>query len=102
MIFPKMMTKTIFGQFISRKSNDKVLKNEKKHFHGVVQAWTFCFLLNQKHLWRYAKFSEGCKVVFSFTKTIFSPQNDGHCPISKTRHLFRLFYFVFLKKFPEN
>ena len=102
MIFPKMMTRTILGQFISRKSNDKILENEEKHLHGVVQSWTFCFILNQKQLWRYVKFSEGCKVVFSFIKTIFPTQTDVNCPKSKTRHLFRLFCFVFLKKVSEN
>ena len=111
MIFPKMMTWTILGKFISRKSNDKVSWKCKKALAWcVMQFWVFSLTLNQKYLWKYVKFSRGYRVVCSFTQTKTPPPNDANCLKSKLRHIFRHFHFTpipvspkipFFKHFPH-
>ena len=70
MTFHRMMTRTIFSKFIFRKSNHKVSWKCKGALTWYfMQFWTICLILNQKHLSRYANFSEGCRVVCSFTQS---------------------------------
>ena len=115
MRFHRIMTRTILGKFISRKPNDKVSWKYKKSTYVVCFAvWNrLSYYRTEKHLSRYVNFSEGYMVVCSFPKTKTPPYFKNNfvfpiikllfliCPKFKTRHIFWLFWLVFLK-FPKN
>ena len=109
MAFHRMMIRTIFVKFTSRKYNDKVswkLKKKKKIKLCAMQFRITCFILHQKHRLRYGNFREGCRVVCSFTQTNTPPQMINIVPNPKQGNFsgcFGLFFLGFLKTriFPD-
>ena len=100
--FYRIVTKTILRKFISRKSNDKVSwKCKKSHMWCVLQFGNICLFIKHKSIWggtlilvKVAEWSA------AFLELTLLPK-WYKCPKSKTRYIFRLIQFVFLKS-PEN
>ena len=74
MTFHRVMTRTILENSLPENLLLKFPEKCKKTLTWcVIQFWTICLVLNEKHMLRSVNFSEGCRVVCSLTQTNSPP-----------------------------